>query len=94
MPHGIFTLGHVSQYKIIQTFELNVLDYFNIISIIIIIIILKSNIGTCGSTSFVINCDQNSCILVTCDNTYIMESKDEFVFVDFFFHSIPFVICD
>ncbi len=41
--------------------------------------------GTYGNTSFALNYDQNSCILVTCDNTYIMESKDEFVFVDFFF---------
>jgi hypothetical protein len=31
MSCGIFTLGHVSQYKIIQTFELNVLNYFKII---------------------------------------------------------------
>jgi hypothetical protein len=28
MPHGIFTSGHMSQYKIIQAFELNVLDFF------------------------------------------------------------------
>jgi hypothetical protein len=36
-----------------------------------------------------LNCDQNSCIVVTCDNTYTMGSKDGLVFVDFFFHSIP-----
>ncbi len=35
MPHGIFTLGHMSLYKIIQIFEFNVLDYFKIIIIII-----------------------------------------------------------
>jgi hypothetical protein len=40
MSHGIFTLGHMSQYKIIQSFELNVLYYFKII-IIILILILK-----------------------------------------------------
>jgi hypothetical protein len=40
MPRGIFTLGHVPSYKIIQVFELNVLDYFKIIIIIIIIIII------------------------------------------------------
>jgi hypothetical protein len=28
-------------------------------------------------------------ILVACDNTYTMESKDELVFVDFFIHPIP-----
>jgi len=28
MPCDMFTLGHVPQYKIIQTFELNVLDYY------------------------------------------------------------------
>jgi len=28
MPCGILTMGHVSQYKIIQVFQLNVLDYF------------------------------------------------------------------
>jgi hypothetical protein len=28
VSRGIFTLGHVSSYKIIQTFELNILDYF------------------------------------------------------------------
>jgi hypothetical protein len=32
--------------------------------------------------------------LVACDNTYIMELKDEFVFVDFFVHSTPFVVCN
>ncbi len=41
-----------------------------------------------------LNCDQNSCIVVTCDNTYTMESKDELVFVDLFFHPIPLVICN
>jgi hypothetical protein len=35
------------------------------------------------NTSFVLNCDQNNCMLVTCDNMYIMESKDELVFADF-----------
>jgi hypothetical protein len=49
---------------------------------------------TCGNTSFAFNCDQNNCILIPCDNMYIMESKDEFVFVEFFFHPIPFVVCD
>jgi hypothetical protein len=49
---------------------------------------------TDGSTSFALNCDQNSCTLVACDNMYRMESNDELVFVDFFFHPIPFVICD
>ncbi len=32
-----------------------------------------------------INCDQNNCIIVACDNTYTMESKDELVFVTFSF---------
>ncbi len=46
-----------------------------------------------------VNCDKNSYITVACDNTYIMESKDELVFVDFFFYPIPFsfatnVSCD
>jgi len=50
--------------------------------------------GTCGNTSFTLNRDQNSRILIACDNTYTMESKDEFVFVDFFIHPIPLVICD
>jgi hypothetical protein len=40
---------------------------------------------TRGSTSFALNCDQNSCILVTCDNTYTMESKDEMYLLIFFF---------
>jgi len=35
-----------------------------------------------------LNCDQNSYIVVTRDNTYTMEVKDELVFVDFFFHPI------
>ncbi len=32
-----------------------------------------------------LNCDQKGCIVIACDNMYIMESKDEFVFVDFLF---------
>jgi hypothetical protein len=44
------------------------------------------NIGTRGNTSFAPNNDQNSCILIACDNTYTMESKDELIFVDFFVH--------
>jgi hypothetical protein len=44
---------------------------------------------TRGNTSISLNSDQNSCILVTCDNMCIMESKDELVFVDFFVHLIP-----
>jgi hypothetical protein len=43
----------------------------------------------CGSTSFAFNNDQNNSILVACDNMYTMESKDELVIVDFFFHPIP-----
>jgi hypothetical protein len=39
--------------------------------------------------SFVFNSDQNGHILVACDNTYTMESKDELVFVDFFVPPIP-----
>jgi hypothetical protein len=35
-----------------------------------------------------LNCDQNNCIIIACDNTYTMESKDELVYVDFFFHPI------
>jgi hypothetical protein len=35
------------------------------------------------------NSDQNSCILVSCDNTYIMESKRELVFFYCFVHPIP-----
>ncbi len=42
----------------------------------------------CDSTSFAFNIDQICHILITCDNTYIMKSKDELVFVDFFFHLI------
>jgi hypothetical protein len=38
-----------------------------------------------------LNCDQNSYIVVTHDNTYTMKVKDELVFVDFFFHPILFV---
>jgi hypothetical protein len=71
--------------NIISSKHLNVLDYFKII--------INLNIGTCDNTSIAFDYDQNNCILVTCDNTYTMESKDEFVFVDVFFHSIPFVIC-
>jgi hypothetical protein len=52
------------------------------------------NIGTYGNTPFALNNDQNNHILITCDNTYTMESKDELVFVDFFVHSIPLVIYD
>jgi len=33
----------------------------------------------------IINCDQNNCILVTCDNTYTMESKDEMYLLTFSF---------
>ncbi len=40
------------------------------------------------------NCDQNSCIVVACDNTYTMKSKNEHVYVDFFFHLIPLVVCN
>jgi hypothetical protein len=50
------------------------------------------NIGIRGSTSFAFNSDQNSHILVACENTNIMESKDELVFVDFFFHPISLVV--
>jgi hypothetical protein len=39
-------------------------------------------------TSFALNSDQNSRILVACDNTYTMESKDELTFVDFFVYPI------
>ncbi len=31
------------------------------------------------------NCDQNSCILITCVNMYIMESKDEMYLLSFSF---------
>ncbi len=34
----------------------------------------------------------NNRIIVAFDNTYTMESKDEFVFIDFFFHPIPLVV--
>jgi hypothetical protein len=47
-----------------------------------------------GSASICFNCDQNNCIIVACDNTYTMESKDELIFVDFFFHPIPLVVCN
>jgi hypothetical protein len=33
-------------------------------------------------------------LVVACDNTYIMESKDELVVVDFFVHPIPLVVCN
>jgi hypothetical protein len=36
MSHGKFMLDHVLYYKIIQTFELNVLNYFKIIIIFIL----------------------------------------------------------
>jgi len=36
-----------------------------------------------------LNYDQNSCILVTCDNTYTMESKDEMYLLIFFFIQYP-----
>ncbi len=51
-------------------------------------------IGTCGNTSFAFNNEQNSHILVACANTYTMESKDELVFVAFFFYPVPLIICD
>jgi len=38
---------------------------------------------TRGSTWFAFNRDQNSCILVACDNTYTMESKDEMYLLTF-----------
>jgi hypothetical protein len=31
----------------------------------------------------------NSHILITCDNTYTLESKDEFILVDLFFIQYP-----
>jgi hypothetical protein len=42
---------------------------------------------------------KNNRISVACDNMYTMESKDEFVFVNFFVHPIPLsfvinVICN
>jgi hypothetical protein len=46
----------------------------------------KHSIKTRDNTSIALNYDQNSCILVACDNMYTMELKDEFVFVNFFFH--------
>ncbi len=52
------------------------------------------NIGTHGSTSFALDSDKNSCILVACDNMYIMESKNECVFVEFLFHLIPLIVCN
>jgi hypothetical protein len=50
--------------------------------------------GTSDNTSFAFNYHQNSCILFACDNTYTMKSKDDFIFVEFFFHPIPFVVRD
>jgi hypothetical protein len=44
---------------------------------------------TCGNTSFALNCDQNSCILIACDNTYTMESKDEMYLLIFSFIQYP-----
>ncbi len=32
--------------------------------------------------------------IVARDNMYTMESKDELVFVGFFIHPIPFVVCN
>jgi len=31
MPHGKFLLDHMSQFKIIKAWKLNILDYFKII---------------------------------------------------------------
>ncbi len=44
---------------------------------------------THGNTSFAFNCDQNSCILVACDNTYTMESNDEMYLLTFSFIQYP-----
>jgi len=52
------------------------------------------NIGTRDNTSFAFNSDQNSRILIACDNMYTTKSKDEFIFDDFFIHPIPLVVCD
>jgi hypothetical protein len=52
------------------------------------------DIEACSNTSFAFKSDQNSCILITCDNTYIMESKDELVFVDFFVYLMPLMVCE
>ncbi len=38
---------------------------------------------THGNTSFALNCDQNNCILIACDNMYTMESKDEIYLLTF-----------
>jgi hypothetical protein len=38
---------------------------------------------TRGNTWFALNCDQNSCIWVTCDNTYTMKSKYEMYLLTF-----------
>jgi hypothetical protein len=53
-----------------------------------------SNTRIHGNTSFAFNSDQNSHILITSENTNTMESKDELLFVDFFFYSIPLVVCN
>jgi len=52
------------------------------------------NIGTRDNTSFAFNNDQNSRILIACDNMYTTKSKGEFIFDDFFIHPIPFVVCE
>jgi hypothetical protein len=52
------------------------------------------NIGTRDNTSFACNSDQNSYILIACDNMYTTKSKDEFIFDDFFIYPIPLVVCD
>ncbi len=44
---------------------------------------------TCGNTSFALNCNKNSCILVACDNTCTMESKDEMYLLTFSFIQYP-----
>ncbi len=44
---------------------------------------------THDNTSFAFNCDQNSYILIACDNTYTMELYDELIFVDFSFIQYP-----
>jgi hypothetical protein len=44
---------------------------------------------THGSTSFALNCVENSCILIACDNTYTMESKDKMYLLTFSFIQYP-----
>jgi hypothetical protein len=39
-----------------------------------------------------LNSNQNSCIIIKCDNMCTMKSKDELIFVNIFFHPIPLVI--